>query len=177
MKKVALDAVDIRILSAVQQHGQISKNTLAELVNLSATPCWLRLTKLKKSGLILGYRGLVAVGKIVDLTQVIVTVSLHAHKKSDFDRFEQRIQRIDEVTECFATGGNIDYVMKVITSSLQDFQLLIQQLLDEELGIDRYYIYVVTKEVKSSTPSLSKLMEIKSRSTTANQPIHKSINI
>ena len=164
MKKIALDAVDVRILSAVQQHGQISKNCLAELVNLSATPCWLRLTKLKKLGLITGYRGIVAVDRVVDLTKVIVTISLNTHKKSDFDRFEKRIQSIDEVVECFATGGNIDYVIKVVTGSLPDFQTLIQQLLDEELGIDRYYIYVVTKEIKSTTLSLSKLMEIKDKS-------------
>lgn len=164
MKKVALDAVDVRILSAVQQHGQISKNCLAELVNLSATPCWLRLTKLKKLGLITGYQGIIAVDRIIDLTKVIVTISLNTHKKSDFDRFEDRIRSIDEVVECFATGGNIDYILKVMTSGLPDFQALIQQLLDEELGIDRYYIYVVTKEVKSSTLSLSKLMEIKNKS-------------
>ncbi|GGO81770.1 transcriptional regulator [Marinobacterium nitratireducens] len=163
MKKFALDAVDIRILSAVQQYGQISKNRLAELVNLSATPCWLRLTKLKNSGLITGYRGMVALDKIIDLTKVFVTVSLKAHKKSDFDRFEKRIQGIDEVVECCATGGGCDYVLKVITVSLYEFQTLIEQLLDEEIGIDRYYIYVVTKEVKSTSISLSKLMEIKSR--------------
>lgn len=164
MKKVVLDAVDIRILSAVQQHGQMSKNCLAELVNLSATPCWLRLTKLKKMGLITGYRGQVAVDKVIDLTRVFLTISLKSHKKSDFDRFEKRMQSIDEVVECFATGGGIDYVVKVVTTSLSDFQILIQALLDEELGIDRYYIYVVTKEIKSTTLSLSKLMEIKNRS-------------
>ncbi|NVK41552.1 MAG: Lrp/AsnC family transcriptional regulator [Oceanospirillaceae bacterium] len=163
MKKVALDAVDVRILSAVQQHGQISKNRLAELVNLSPTPCWLRLTKLKNAGLITGYRGQVAVDKIIDLTKVFVTVSLNTHKRSDFDRFEKRIQSIDEIVECCATGGGCDYVLKVITVSLYEFQTLIEQLLDEEIGIDRYYIYVVTKEVKSTSLSLSRLMEIKSR--------------
>ncbi|WP_020680005.1 Lrp/AsnC family transcriptional regulator [Marinobacterium rhizophilum] len=163
MKKVALDAVDIRILSAVQQHGQISKNRLAELVNLSPTPCWLRLTKLKNSGLITGYRGQVAIDRVLDLTKVFLTISLNAHKKSDFDRFEKRIQSIDEIVECCATGGGCDYVLKVITTSLSDFQALIEQLLDEEIGIDRYYIYVVTKEVKSTSLTLSQLMEIKSR--------------
>ncbi|MCP8687213.1 Lrp/AsnC family transcriptional regulator [Marinobacterium sedimentorum] len=163
MKKVALDAVDVRILSAVQQHGQISKNRLAELVNLSPTPCWLRLTKLKKAGLITGCRGQVAIDRILDLTKVFLTISLNAHKKSDFDRFEKRIQSIDEIVECCATGGGCDYVLKVITTSLSDFQALIEQLLDEEIGIDRYYIYVVTKEVKSTSLTLSQLMEIKSR--------------
>nr|WP_085310472.1 Lrp/AsnC family transcriptional regulator [Planktotalea arctica] len=47
MKKLALDAADIRILSALQQHGQLSKAKLAEISGLSATPCWARLSRLK----------------------------------------------------------------------------------------------------------------------------------
>jgi len=50
MKKTALDAADIRILSALQRHGQLSKTKLAELVNLSPTPCWARLDRLKSAG-------------------------------------------------------------------------------------------------------------------------------
>jgi Lrp/AsnC family transcriptional regulator of ectoine degradation len=163
MKKFALDAVDIRILSAVQQHGQISKSHLSELVNLSPTPCWLRLTKLKKAGLITGYRGQVAVEMALDLTTVFVTIALKEHRKSDFDRFEKHIQSIEEIVECFAIGGGTDYVLKVITCSLPDFQTLIGKLLDEEIGIDRYYVYVLIREVKSAPLSLSQLMNMKNR--------------
>lgn len=159
MKKVPLDAVDVRILSAVQQHGQVSKARLSELVNLSPTPCWIRLSKLKKAGLITGYRGEVAVDKILDLAQVFVTVSLKKHNRSDFDRFEKCIQGIDEIVECSATGGGSDYVMKIITNSLQDFQDLVDQLLNKEVGIERYVIYVITRQVKSTSPNLPKLME------------------
>lgn len=163
MKKVPLDAVDVRILNAVQQHGQLSKNRLAELVDLSPTPCWLRLAKLKKAGLITGYQGLIAIDRILDLTKVYVTVSLNAHKRSDFERFEKRIQSIDEIVECCATGGGCDYVLKVITISLSDFQNLIEQLLDDDIGIDRYFIYVVTREVKSRPLNLAQLIRLKNR--------------
>jgi Lrp/AsnC family transcriptional regulator of ectoine degradation len=163
MKKFALDAVDIRILSAVQQHGQISKSHLSELVNLSPTPCWLRLTKLKKAGLITGYRGQVAVEMALDLTTVFVTIALKEHRKSDFDRFEKHIQSIEEIVECFAIGGGTDYVLKIVTCSLPDFQTLIGKLLDEEIGIDRYYVYVLIREVKSAPLSLSQLMNMKNR--------------
>jgi Lrp/AsnC family transcriptional regulator of ectoine degradation len=157
MKNFVLDTVDIRILNAVQQHGQISKTKLSDLVNLSPTPCWIRLDKLKKAGFVTGYRGEIAVSKILDLTKVIVTVSLKTHTRLGFDRFEKCIQSYDEIVECSATGGGIDYVMTVVTNSLLDFQVLIEQLLNEDLGIDRYFIYVVTREVKSIPPSLSTL--------------------
>jgi len=158
MKKIALDAIDIRILSALQQHGKVSKSKLAELVNLSPTPCWVRLDKLKKTGLISGYQTEIDLERIVDLTKVLVTISLKNHSKADFDRFEYYIQKIDAIIECDATGGGCDYVMKVIASNLTDFQRLIEQLLNAEIGIDRYFIYIVTRQVKSVAPNILKLI-------------------
>jgi Lrp/AsnC family transcriptional regulator, regulator of ectoine-degradation genes len=154
MKNFGLDAIDIRILSAVQKHGQLSKTKLAEMVNLSPTPCWARLNKLKTAGLIRGYRGDIALDRIGDFTRVIVTVALTHHRKSDFDRFEARIRELDEVTECIATGGGMDYVMKFYCPSLAAFQSLMESLLAVELGIERYMTYIVTREVKSEPPNL-----------------------
>ena len=155
--KHGLDPIDIRILSSVQKHGQLSKSKLAELVNLSPTPCWARLNKLKSAGLIRGYRGDIALDRIANFTQVIVTVALTYHRKSDFDRFEAHIRQLDEVTECIATGGGMDYVMKVFSPSLAAFQSLMESLLAAELGIERYMTYIVTREVKSQLPDLKKL--------------------
>jgi len=157
MKSLGLDAADIRILSAIQKHGQLSKTQLAEIVNLSPTPCWARLNRLKAAGLIRGYRGVIALDRIGSFSQVVVTVSLTHHRKSDFDRFEARIRALDEITECIATGGGMDYVMKVISPSLAAFQSLMESLLADELGIDRYMTYIVTREVKSEPPNLAGL--------------------
>lgn len=68
MSRPGLDATDIRILAAVQQHGQLSKARLAELVNLSPTPCWARLTRLREAGLIRGYRADIALERIANVT-------------------------------------------------------------------------------------------------------------
>ncbi|MDP6968920.1 MAG: Lrp/AsnC family transcriptional regulator [Gammaproteobacteria bacterium] len=158
MKKMALDTIDIRILSALQEYGRVSKSKLAELVNLSPTPCWVRLNKLEKAGLIMAYRAQIDIGRIVDLTKVTVTVALKKHQKSDFDRFESYIQNIDEIVECYATGGGSDYIMTIIARNLADFQDLIEQLLNDEIGIDRYFIYIITRQVKCTTPNLFKLL-------------------
>ncbi|NKF33445.1 Lrp/AsnC family transcriptional regulator, partial [Pseudomonas sp. BGM005] len=50
-----LDAIDLRILDAVQRDGRITKLALAEKAGLSPTPCWMRLRKLEKAGVIIGY--------------------------------------------------------------------------------------------------------------------------
>ena len=157
MKSPALDAADIRILAAIQPHGQLSKARLAGIVNLSPTPCWARLDRLKAAGFIRGYRGVIALERIVDLTQVIVTVSLTHHRKADFDRFEAHVRALDEITDCIATGGGMDYVMKVVSPNMAAFQGLMESLLVAELGIDRYMTYIVTREVKSAPPNLVRL--------------------
>jgi len=157
MKRLGLDPTDIRILSAVQQHGQLSKTKLAEIANISATPCWARLERLKAAGFIRGYHADIALDRICDFTQVVVTVSLTHHRRSDFDRFEAFVRDQDEITECIATGGGMDYVMKVISPTLLSFQALMQAMVDAELGIDRYMTYFATRSVKAGRPNLAKL--------------------
>ena len=159
MNKPALDAIDIKILAAIQNHGQISKVKLAELINLSPTPCWTRLAKLKRLGYVDGYRANINLAKITDFTRVIVTVSLKNHKKSDFQRFENHIGNISAITECYATGGGSDYVLTVFTGNLHAFQALMEGLLEAEIGIERYIIYIVTRQVKSVEPPLSALVK------------------
>ncbi|MEN8659641.1 Lrp/AsnC family transcriptional regulator [Marivita sp.] len=163
MKRVGLDAADIRILSAVQQHGQLSKTRLAEIVNISATPCWVRLDRLKAAGFIRSFHADIALERVCDFTQVVVTVSLTHHRKADFDRFETFVRNHDEIIECISTGGGMDYVMKVVSPNLTAFQELMQLMVDAELGVDRYMTYIVTRSVKSSRPNIAKLVAASAR--------------
>ncbi|QOR40006.1 Lrp/AsnC family transcriptional regulator [Billgrantia diversa] len=158
MRKITIDAADLRILCAVQQHGQLSKIKLSELVNLSPTPCWIRFNRLKEAGLIRGYHADISLDKIVDVSKVIVTISLKGHQKSAFERFESYIGQVDEIIECIATGGGMDYVLKVVAPSLSAFQCVMEELLSAELGIERYMTYIATRDIKSTQPKLSSLM-------------------
>ncbi len=157
MRQVRLDPIDIRILAAVQSHGPLSKTKLSHLVNLSPTPCWDRLTRLKAAGLIRGYHADIALDRICDVIQVVVTVSLTHHRKTDFERFEAHIETVEDITDCVATGGGMDYVLWVYSPNMAAFQALMGSLLSAELGIDRYMTYIVTREIKSARPRLVRL--------------------
>ncbi len=162
-ERTGLDATDIRILSAVQKHGQLSKTRLAEIVNLSATPCWTRLTRLRAAGYIRGYHADIALERVVDVTRVVVTVSLTHHQKADFDRFESHIMDNDAIINCVATGGGIDYVMTVVVPDISAFQELMDELLSADLAIDRYMTYFATRLIKGEQPNLAKLTARKPR--------------
>ena len=153
-----LDATDIRILAAVQKHGQLSKTRLAEIVNLSPTPCWERLTRLRAAGFIRGYHADIALEMVADFTKVVVTLSLTHHRKADFERFEAHIAGVDAITDCIATGGGIDYIITLIVPGLPAFQQVMDSLLAAEIGIDRYFVYIATRQVKRGQPDLARLV-------------------
>lgn len=147
----ALDEIDIKILAVLQREGRITKLALAEQVNLSPSPCWTRLKRLEKSGFITGYHARVSLAKLAPVTVVWTEITLSSHRSQDFATFESAVQDIPEIVECWATGGGFDYLLKAVTRDVDDYQRLIDRLLMAEIGIGRYFTYVVTKAVKQST--------------------------
>ena len=143
-----LDAVDLRILDAIQRDGRITKLALAEKVGLSPTPCWMRLQKLEKSGIVSGYHAHLNLRKIAPVATVLMEVTLANHRQADFDRFERAIAGLDEVVACWSVGGGVDYVLKVMAADIDTYQRFVDGLLDREIGIERYFTYIVTKTIK-----------------------------
>ena len=146
-----LDAIDLRILDAIQRDGRITKLALAEKAGLSPTPCWLRLRKLEKAGIVSGYHARVAVRKVAPVASVMMEVTLGAHRQADFDRFERAVATIPEIVACWSVGGGVDYFLKIMAPDIDAYQRFVDGLLDRELGIDRYFTYIVTKTVKEET--------------------------
>ena len=146
-----LDPIDLRILEAIQRDGRITKLALADQVGLSPTPCWTRLRKLERAGLIAGYQARIAVRAVAPIAVVMMEVTLGAHRQADFDRFERAIREIPEVIACWALGGGVDYLLKVMTRDIDAYQRLVDGLLAREIGIARYFTYIVTRAVKEET--------------------------
>jgi Lrp/AsnC family transcriptional regulator of ectoine degradation len=148
MTPISLDAIDIRILDAIQREGRITKLALAEKVGLSPTPCWNRLRRLERAGIISGYHARIAIRLIAPLATVLMQVTLGNHRQADFDRFERAIRDIPEIVACWSVGGGVDYFLKVMTPDIDAYQRLVDGLLEREIGIERYFTYIVTKAVK-----------------------------
>ena len=145
---VKLDPIDLRILAEIQRDGRITKLALADKVGLSATPCWNRLRKLEESGVISGYHARLSLRTVAPIAMVLVEVTLGSHRQADFDRFERVVRDIPEIVACWSLGGGVDYLLKVIARDIDAYQRLIDGLLEREIGIARYFTYIVTKTVK-----------------------------
>lgn len=149
-----LDKIDLKILSALQRDGRMTKLRLAEAVNLSPTACWERLSRLERSGVITGYAARINTDKFARRTTVLVEIMLKSHQQADFERFEAAVLKEPAIVSCDATGGGVDYILKVVSEDIDAYQRLIDRLLGLNLGIERYFTYVVTKNVKATDPLL-----------------------
>lgn len=145
-----LDPIDLKILDAVQRNGRITKLALAEKVGLSPTPCWTRLRKLETAGIIESYHARISARMITSFTTVMMEVTLANHRQADFDKFDRTVRTIPEIVTCWSIGGGIDYLLQVVARDIDAYQRLVDGLLERELGIERYFTYIVIKTVKET---------------------------
>ncbi len=140
-----LDRIDIRIMHELQKNGRITNVELAELVHLSPSPCLMRVKKLQEAGYITGYSAQIALAKLGPTITVFTEVTLKNHRQIDFARFQQAIEKVEEVIECHLISGGYDYLLKFITASIGDYQEIMERLTDNDIGIDKYFSFVVMK--------------------------------
>lgn len=149
-----LDRIDINILAELQRNGRITNVELADLVHLSPSPCLMRVKKLQAAGYITGYTAQINLAKLGETLTVFTEVTLKNHRQIDFARFQDAMSRIDFCMECHLVSGGYDYLLKFVTSGIVNYQNIMESLIDRDIGIDKYFSYVVIKSpfVKTQMP-------------------------
>ncbi len=145
-----LDDRDLAILRVLSTEGRISNAALAERIGLSASPCWERVKRLEKAGVIEGYSAQINLKKLSSHVTVFVTVELDDHTAEAFEKFEKAALDYSEIVSCWALGGGFDYILQIVTRDIESYQMLIDEMLVKKIGLARYFTYVVTKPVKAS---------------------------
>ncbi|WP_434725487.1 Lrp/AsnC family transcriptional regulator [Mesorhizobium sp. RIZ17] len=143
-----LDKIDIKILQAIQKNGRITKAKLSELVGLSVSPCFERLRRLEKAGIVRRYLADIDIDRLFKTLVMIVEVTMKDHTTASVLQFENAIARCREAVECYGVNGHIDYVIKFVFRDISHYQLVINNLIEMNVGIDKVYTYIVTKNVK-----------------------------
>jgi Lrp/AsnC family transcriptional regulator of ectoine degradation len=158
---IKVDELDLKILAALQQDGRMTKLKLAEAIHLSPTACWERLHRLEDAGIIAGYAARIDMAKLARFTLILVEIVLKSHRHADFHRFETAIRAEPQIVSCDATGGGVDYFLRVMTPDIDAYQRLIDKLLIAEIGIDKYFTYVVTKVIKDEPVAIERIAELR----------------
>lgn len=129
MKRVKLDAIDLRILTELQNDGRITNVELAERVGISAPPCLRRVRALEKAGLIQGYHADLDGRALGFEVTVFAMVGLHSQAEADLKAFEALVASWPLVRECHMLNGDIDFILKCVAPDLSTFQSFLTEKL------------------------------------------------
>lgn len=127
-RPLSLDAVDWRILGELQADGGLTNVELARRVGLTPPPCLRRVQALRDAGLLRGYRAILDYEKLGFSAVCFAFVQLASQAKTDLGGFREQVLHWPQVRECWALSGDIDYVMKCVTSDLASLQAFINDL-------------------------------------------------
>ena len=119
------DRFDLKIINILRSEGRISVTDLAERVGLSKTPCQVRMRRLIDGGVILGFRAVVDPTKL-GLDHVAFTeVKLSDTRERALDEFNAAVCQINEVEECHMIASSFDYLLKVRTSDIRRYRIVL----------------------------------------------------
>lgn len=117
-----LDAIDRRILAALQADGRLTNNDLAERVGLSPSPCLRRVRALESAGTIKGYAAILDPAQLGLGTSVFVRVWLRGQDDDTVRRFNDSILALPQVMECHMMAGDCDFLLRVVASDLDAYR-------------------------------------------------------
>ena len=123
-----LDAIDRTILKRLQENARLTNVQLAEQVGLSESACLRRVRSLEESGVIARYVMLVNREAIGKSGNVFVQVSLEGQQKDRLALFEQAVQNVPEVINCFLMSGDFDYLLRVVIRDNADYESIHNRL-------------------------------------------------
>lgn len=147
---IQLDETDVKLLKALQRNAKMATKTICDEVNLSKTPVYDRIRRLEQEGVIKGYTAIIDNKKVGMPLVVFCNVSLAVHDDVHISRFRSEIAGIDEVMECYCTGGHYDFLLKVVLSDLDAYNKFVFEKLTKVHGIVKMQSSFVLSEIKYS---------------------------
>ncbi|MBV8469524.1 MAG: Lrp/AsnC family transcriptional regulator [Burkholderiaceae bacterium] len=154
-KEIELDAIDKRILRALQADGRVTYDALAAQVNLSASAVLRRVRRLEESGVVAAYVAIVQPERVgLSLTAYInVRLEKHteSHKRNPMDLFRVAVQTWPEVVECAALTGEMDYLLRVLVQDMAHYARFITETLLKHPSVQDCKTSFVLERIKNTT--------------------------
>ena len=152
---IQLDAIDRRILRALQLDGRVTYDVLAAQVNLSASAVLRRVRRLEEAGTIAAYVALVRPEKVGLSLTAYINVRLEkqteSHKRNPMDLFRAAVQTWPEVVECAALTGEMDYLLRVLVQDMAHYARFISETLLKHPSVQDCKTSFVLDRLKNTT--------------------------
>jgi len=124
-----LDAIDRKLLEMLQLDCDTPIAELAAAVQLSTTPCWRRVQRMKDAGVITGNVALVEPKSVNVGVTVFVNIRTNQHSQAWFDRFHATVDSIPEVVEFYRMSGDVDYLLRIVVPDIAAYDGVYKRLI------------------------------------------------
>jgi Lrp/AsnC family transcriptional regulator, leucine-responsive regulatory protein len=150
---ITLDAIDKRILQALQAEGRATYDELASAVGLSASATLRRVKRLEEAGVITGYVALLAPDRVgLALTAYInVRLAKTSATRSPIDAFAAAVQAWPEVVECAALTGDMDYLLRVLVRDMDHYSRFVMDSLLKHPAVQDCKTSFMLRRLKGTT--------------------------
>jgi Lrp/AsnC family transcriptional regulator len=146
-----LDSIDRRILAVLQEDASLSAADVAARVGLSQSPCWRRIDRLEREGVI--QRRVALLDRRVLGLDVLVFVQIKfAHgTRQSLAEFEAAIRALPEVLDCYMLMGDWDFLLKVVTRDVAAYESFLRNKLSLLPAVLEVHSNIALTPVKNST--------------------------
>jgi Lrp/AsnC family transcriptional regulator len=124
-----MDAIDRKIIAALQDDASLSVAEIGQRVGLSSTPCWKRIQRLEAEGVITKRVALVDQEKLGLGITVFVSVETSDHSQEWLARFAHVVSAMPEVMEFYRMAGDVDYMLRVVAPDMQSYDTFYKRLI------------------------------------------------
>lgn len=146
----AFDAMDLKLLRALQAEPDLSVARLGERIGLSHTPCWRRLRRLEAEGVV-HRRELLLDAEALGLhVTAFCFIRLKQHDKATMESFEAAARAHPNVLQCYTMSGEQDYVLRVVAESVKDYERLVKDDLLALPSVGLMQSSFALREIKNS---------------------------
>jgi len=147
----AIDIIDLKILAALQDNARLSNHELAARVGLSASPCWRRVRRLERDGVIGKYVALLDAARVGLHLTAYAHVLLENHHVETVEQFDDMIRALPAVQECYSTSGEYDYLLRIAVSSMAEYERVLSRHILQSRAVRQVSTGFVLKQKKYTT--------------------------
>lgn len=117
-----LDETDRKILRILQRNSDLTVKELAAKLHLSTSPTFERQKRLERDGYIERYMAVLNPHKVGNGIMVLCNIRLKQHSQELIQEFMDVVQNLEEITECYNTSGDYDFLIKVYAHDMKSYQ-------------------------------------------------------
>ncbi len=145
-----LDEIDKQLLRMLQQDAKLTTKELASKLGLTLSPVYERIKQLENLGYIKQYVAVLDKSLLGQPIMAFCQVSMRYHDKAFIDKFEEEVQNLEEVQECYHMAGQVDFLLKIHIGSLNEYHDFVKYKLSQIENIGVLNSTFVLKEIKHS---------------------------